>query len=84
MGSDLLSRTEQLVDVAVAITDMHAPGRIVEERRGLPQVVQPPKAFLALDRERERERDGVLEIRCRRDCKLTYEPRSDRDDEGET
>src|SRR5258708_18635880 len=48
MRSDLLCRAEQLVDVALAITDMEASSRIAQQFRGLLQIVQPSDAFLLL------------------------------------
>ena len=62
-----LGQAEQLVDVALAVTDMDASSWIAEQRRGLPHVVQPPDALLLLDRNPRRidlllERGGPLEL----------------------
>ena len=67
MRSDLLGRTEKLVDVALAITDMDASSWITEKLRGLLQIFQPPNAFLLLDRNTRRidlllERGGPFEF----------------------
>ncbi|MGY4485179.1 hypothetical protein ACVWWR_004370 [Bradyrhizobium sp. LM3.2] len=43
------SRAEQLIDVALAITDMDASSRIAQQLRGLTDIVQPPNALLLLD-----------------------------------
>ena len=49
MRSSFLSRTEELIDVAFAITDMDASPWITQQLRGLPNIVQPPNALLLLD-----------------------------------
>jgi hypothetical protein len=45
-SSDLLSRAEQLIDVDLAIVDMDASPWIIQQFRGLPEIFQPPNAFL--------------------------------------
>ena len=50
MRSSLLGRTEQLVYVALAVTDVDASPWIGQERRGLLDVLQPPNALFLLDR----------------------------------
>jgi hypothetical protein len=47
--SDLLCRAEELIDVALAIPDMHASSWIIQKFRGLLQIVQPSDAFLLLN-----------------------------------
>ncbi|MET4046104.1 hypothetical protein ABIC03_007843 [Bradyrhizobium sp. RT6a] len=49
MRSSFSSRAEQLIDVALAITDMDASFRIAQQLCGLPDIVQPPNALLLLD-----------------------------------
>jgi hypothetical protein len=49
MGTSVLSRAKEFIDVALAITDMDAPPRILEKVRGLFQIFQPPNAFFLLD-----------------------------------
>ncbi|MGY3078063.1 hypothetical protein ACVWZZ_004471 [Bradyrhizobium sp. LM6.10] len=44
MRSSFSSRAEQLIDVALAITDMNASSRIAKQLRGLPDIVQPCSA----------------------------------------
>src|SRR3569833_1616168 len=48
--SSFLCCAEQLVDIALPIAYMHTPRRLANQSRGLPQVFQPPKALLFLDR----------------------------------
>src|SRR4051794_39689925 len=68
MCSQLLGQAEQLVDIALAITDMDATSRIAEQRRGPAQVLQPADALLLLDEDPRRvdlplEGGGSLEFR---------------------
>lgn len=49
MRSSFSGRTEQLIDVALAITDMNALFRIAQQLCRLPDIVQPPNALLLLD-----------------------------------
>ena len=49
VGPEVLRGAEQLVDVALTIADMDACGRIVEQRGGLAQVLQPAKALFLFD-----------------------------------
>ena len=42
---------EQLEDVALAVADVDAPGRVAQQLRGLPEVLQPADALLLLDRD---------------------------------
>jgi hypothetical protein len=49
MCTSVLSRAKEFIDVALAITDMDAPPRIIEKVRGLFQIFQPPNAFFLLD-----------------------------------
>src|SRR5689334_12480022 len=65
--SDLLRRAEQFVDVALAIADMDTSSRIAQKLRRLLQILQPPDAFLLLDRNARRvdlflECSGPLEF----------------------
>ena len=46
MRSHLLCRTEQFVNITLPIADVDTAPRLVEERSGLAQVLQPAKAFL--------------------------------------
>ena len=60
-------RAEQLVDVALAITDMDASSGMSEKLSGLLDILQPPDAFLLLDWDARRidlllERGGSLEF----------------------
>lgn len=60
-------RTEQLVYVALAVTDVDASPWIGQQRRGLLDVLQPPDALLLLDRNTRwinllLERGGPLEL----------------------
>ena len=48
MGSDLLCCAQELVDVTLAITNMDASSRKIQELRRLLQIFQPPDAFLFL------------------------------------
>lgn len=50
MGSNLLGSAEKLVDIALTVTDMHASPRIIQKSRRLPEVLQPPNAFLLFNR----------------------------------
>jgi hypothetical protein len=47
--SHLLCRAENLIDVALANTDMNASPRIIQKLRGLLQILQPSDALLFLD-----------------------------------
>src|SRR6266702_6400152 len=49
MRSSFPGRAEQLIDVALAITDMDASSRIAQQLCGLTDIVQPPNALLLLD-----------------------------------
>src|SRR3984893_10824728 len=49
MCTSVLSRAKEFIDVALAITDMDAPPRIIEKVGGLFQIFQPPNAFFLLD-----------------------------------
>lgn len=49
MRSSFASRAEQLIDVALAITDMDASFRIAQQLCGLPDIIQPSDALLLLD-----------------------------------
>src|SRR3954452_8588382 len=67
VGAELLGRAEQLVDVALAITNVDAAGRRTEQGHGLAQVLQPADALLGLDGHARRidlalERGGALEL----------------------
>lgn len=48
--AEVVGQAEQLVDVALAITDMDAATRRAEQRRRSTQVLQPAETFLVLDR----------------------------------
>lgn len=48
--AEVVGQAEQLVDVALAITDMDAAPRRAEQRRRLTQVLQPAEAFLVRNR----------------------------------
>src|SRR5260370_3658700 len=50
MGAGIVGRTEQFVDVALAIADMHDALRLCEKCVGLLHVLQPAIALLLLDR----------------------------------
>jgi hypothetical protein len=50
MGSGLLGRAEQLINIALAITDVDALSWIIQQPCGLPEIFQPPNAFLLFDR----------------------------------
>ena len=50
MRANVLRCAEQLVDVALTVTNVDATLRLTEKRRRLPQVFQPAIAFLFLDR----------------------------------
>ena len=50
MSAGIVSRTEQFVDVALAIADMHDALRLCEKCSGLLHVLQPAIALLLLDR----------------------------------
>src|SRR5215467_13098145 len=50
MGADLFCCAEELINVAFAVADMHAPRRISQLCGGLPQVLQPAYALLMLYR----------------------------------
>src|SRR5262249_36009325 len=45
----LARRAEQLVDIGLAIADVDAPGRVAEQLRGPPEVLQPADVLLLLD-----------------------------------
>ncbi|XUJ37640.1 hypothetical protein ACQ5SK_28640 [Bradyrhizobium japonicum] len=49
MSSDLLCCAEEFVDVTLAITNMDASSRTIQELRRLLEIFQPPDAFLFLD-----------------------------------
>jgi hypothetical protein len=49
MSSDVLCCAEKLVDVTLAITDVEASFRMVQELRRLLKIFQPSDAFLFLD-----------------------------------
>lgn len=49
MSSDLLCCAEELVDVTLAITDMDALSRMIQQLRRLLEIFQPLEAFLFLD-----------------------------------
>jgi hypothetical protein len=49
MSSDLLCCAEKLVGVALAITDMDASSRMIQELRRLLEILQPSDVFLFLD-----------------------------------
>ncbi|MDH2356547.1 hypothetical protein QCM80_38885 [Bradyrhizobium sp. SSUT112] len=65
MRSSFSSRAEQLIDIALAITDVDASSRIAQQLRGLPDIVQPANALLLLDGNARRinllERGGPLD-----------------------
>ena len=44
MGSDLLCRAKDFIDVALSVADMNAAHRITQCRRGIPEVFQPTDA----------------------------------------
>ena len=48
LGLCLLRLTEKLINVALAISDMHALARLLQKCGGLPHVFQPADAFLLL------------------------------------
>src|SRR5688572_13016112 len=48
MRSDFLGRAEELVDVALAITDVDASSCVTERLRGLRDIFQPTDALLLL------------------------------------
>jgi hypothetical protein len=50
MATHLPGQAEQFINIALAISDVHAAIRIVEQRGGLADVLQPADAFLFLDR----------------------------------
>jgi hypothetical protein len=49
MRSKLLRCAKQFIDVALAVADMDAPPRMIEEFGGLLQVLQPSDALFLLD-----------------------------------
>ena len=49
VGAEFLGRAEELVNVALAIADMDASGRVVEQHGGLAQVLQPAEALFLFD-----------------------------------
>ncbi|MDF0584969.1 hypothetical protein [Bradyrhizobium yuanmingense] len=49
MSSGLLRCAEKLVNVTLAISDMDASSRMIQELRRLLEIFQPPDAFLFLD-----------------------------------
>lgn len=59
-------RAEQLIDVALAITNMNAPSPIAQQLCGVPDIVQPSNALLFLDGNARRidllKRGGPLEF----------------------
>ncbi|MNY37369.1 hypothetical protein D3C86_1719290 [compost metagenome] len=67
VSSELIGQAEQLVDVALAITDMHAALGLVDQGVRLAQVRQPLDAFLLFNRNTRRvdlafQRAGALEL----------------------
>src|ERR1700728_585442 len=54
MCIQFLRKTEQLINVALPIADMHAASRITEQLGGLTQVLQPADALLLLNRHARR------------------------------
>jgi hypothetical protein len=70
MRAEFMGGAEQLVNVALAVADMDAPGRIIEQRSCLAHVLQPANALLLFDGYPRRidlllERSGSLELRPR-------------------
>lgn len=64
MGAQLLRQTEQLVDVALPISDVHTASRIVQQLRGLSQVLQPANALFLFDRHTRRINPALQSIRA--------------------
>src|SRR5580765_1620734 len=44
--AQIMGRAEEFVHVALAVADMHASLRLIEQYRGLPQILQSAKALL--------------------------------------
>lgn len=70
MRAEIVSRAERLVDIALAIADMHKSPWIAEQRLRLAHIFQPADALLLLDGNPCRidlllERGGSLELRPR-------------------
>jgi hypothetical protein len=63
MGADLLRRAEELVDIALTVSNVNAARRIAQSCTGLLEVFQPADALLLLDRN-PRQVDSLLERRC--------------------
>src|SRR6266702_7642167 len=71
----MLSQTEQFVDVALPISDVHAASRVCQQFRGLSQVLQPANAFFLFDRHTRRINPSLQSIRA---VKLVSVPEFDR------
>src|SRR5689334_12438222 len=63
MGANLLRRAEELIDIALTVSDVDAARRIAQDCTGLLEVLQPADALLLLDGN-PRQVDSVLERRC--------------------
>ena len=61
MGNHFPGQAEQLINIALAISHVHAAIRIVQQRGGLADVVQPADAVLFLDRHARRV-DAALQL----------------------
>jgi hypothetical protein len=64
MSAQLLCQTEQFVDVALPISDVHTASRIVQQLRGLSQVLQPANAFFLFDWHTRRINPALQSIRA--------------------
>ena len=71
----MLTRTEQFVDVALPISDVHTTSRVCQQFRGLSQVLQPANALFLLDRHTRRINPSLQRIRA---VKLVSIPEFDR------
>lgn len=74
MRSSFPGRAEQLIDVALAITELGASSRIAQQLYGLTDIVQPPNALLLLDGNARR-----IDLLLKRGSPLEFLPGSEFD-----
>ena len=72
MGAEFLRGAKQLIDIALAVVDMHTPCWLAEQPGGLAHVLEPPNTLLALNRHARRidpalEGSSALELLPRRE-----------------
>src|ERR1039458_10746829 len=60
----MLSQTEQFVDVALPISDVHTASRVCQQFRGLSQVLRPANALFLFDRHTRRINPTLQRIRA--------------------